>query len=205
MRGGFIGDLLDWIRPLFGSFGYLIVSVGTFLESAALTGLLVPGDVILALGGVYAGQGELVLAGVIACGAVAGILGETVGYLLGRRYGEGLVRNLPLIRRFRRRIDEARRSIEGNAGKTIVVGRFLTGAAGAIPFIAGASRVPPRTFFLYAVPTILVWSTTLALIGFFVGNHVETIDRILSTIGWFGLAIVAVVVGVWFWRRRRRR
>jgi membrane-associated protein len=205
MRGGLIGDLLDWIRPLFGSFGYLIVSVGTFLESAALTGLLVPGDVILALGGVYAGQGELVLAGVIACGAVAGILGETVGYLLGRRYGEGLVRNLPLIRRFRRRIDEARRSIEGNAGKTIVVGRFLTGAAGAIPFIAGASRVPPRTFFLYAVPTILVWSTTLALIGFFVGYHVETIDRILSTIGWFGLAIVAVVVGVWFWRRRRRR
>jgi membrane protein DedA with SNARE-associated domain len=42
----------------------------------------------------------------------------------------------------------------------------------------------------------------VTLVGFFVGNHVETIDRILSSVGWIGLAIVVTVVAVWLWRHR---
>jgi membrane-associated protein len=204
MRLAVVSELVDWVQPFFVTFGYVIVSAAMFLESAALTGIIVPGDVILALGGVYAGQGDLALAGVITCGAAFGVIGETVGYLLGRRYGDAVLRKLPLIRRFQKKIDEAEASIESNAGKTIVVGRFVTGAAGLIPFIAGASRVRPSTFFLYTIPTICVWATAVTLLGFFVGNHLETIDSILSSIGWIGLAIVVVIVGLWFWRHRAR-
>lgn len=204
MKLALVTELIEWVRPFFASFGYVIVSVAMFFESAALTGIVVPGDVILALGGVYAGQGELAVTGVIACGAAFGLLGETAGYLLGRRYGDGLLRRFPIVGRFQRKIDEAERSIEQNAGKTIVVGRFVTGAAGLIPFVAGASKVPPRTFFAFTVPTIVVWATAVTLLGFFVGNHVGTIDRILSSIGWIGLAIVTAVVGWWLWRHRGR-
>ena len=204
MKLAFVADLVEWVRPFFATFGYVIVSVAMFFESAALTGIVVPGDVILALGGVYAGQGDLAVAGVIACGAVFGLLGETAGYLLGRRYGDEVLRKAPLIGRFQRKIDEAERSIEENAGKTIVVGRFVTGAAGLIPFVAGASRVPPRTFFAFSAPTIVVWATAVTLLGLFVGNHIETIDRILSSVGWVGLAIVVTVVGLWLWRHRDR-
>jgi membrane protein DedA with SNARE-associated domain len=199
-----ISELIEWVRPFFTTAGYVIVSAAMFLESAALTGIVVPGDVILALGGVYAGQGDLAVAAVIACGAVFGILGETTGYLLGRRYGDGLLRRVPLLRRFQRKIDQAERSIEENAGKAIVVGRFVTGAAGLIPFVAGASNVPPKTFFAYTIPTIVVWATGITLVGLFVGNNVETIDRILSSVGWIGLAFVALVVGWWLWRHRGR-
>lgn len=198
-----VTELIDWVRPFFGTFGYAIVSAAMFFESAAFTGLLVPGDVILAVGGVYAAQGELALTGVIASGALFGLLGETTGYLLGRRYGDSLLRKAPILGRFQKRIDQAENSIETNAGKTIVVGRFVTGAAGLIPFIAGASRVPPRTFYLYTIPTIAIWSTAVTLLGYFVGNHVETIDRILSSIGWVGLALVVLLVGFWVWRQRR--
>lgn len=204
MKLALVTELIEWVRPFFASFGYVIVSVAMFLESAALTGIVVPGDVILALGGVYAGQGDLSAVGVIACGAVFGLLGETAGYLVGRRYGDGLLRRLPLLRRFGRKIDQAERSIKENAGKAIVVGRFVTGAAGLIPFVAGASRVRPGTFFLYTAPTILVWATAITLLGMFVGNNIGTIDRILSSIGWVGLAIVVTVVGLWFWRHRDR-
>jgi membrane-associated protein len=202
MRLAVVAELLEWIRPFFVTFGYAIVSGAMFLESAALTGIVVPGDVILALGGVYAGQGDLALAGVIACGAVFGTIGETVGYLLGRRYGDGLLRRLPLIRRFQRKLDQAQESISSNAGKTIVIGRFVTGAAGLIPFVSGASRVPAGRFFAFTIPTICVWATAVTLLGFFVGNHVGTIDRILSSVGWVGLAVVALIVGLWFWRHR---
>ena len=203
MRLALVTQLLEWLRPFFETFGYVIVSVAMFFESAAFTGIFVPGDVILAIGGVYAGRGELSLAGVIACGALFGILGTTVGYVLGRRYGDALLRRAPILRRFEDRLTQAQASIAANAGKTIVVGRFVTGAAVFVPFVAGSSGVRPRTFFAYAIPTMVVWAAGLSLIGFFVGNNVGTIDRIISRIGLAGLGLAALVIGFWIWRHRR--
>jgi membrane protein DedA with SNARE-associated domain len=203
MRLALVTQLLEWLRPFFETFGYVIVSVAMFFESAAFTGIFVPGDVILAIGGVYAGQGELSLTGVIACGALSGVLGTSVGYLLGRRYGDALLRRAPILRRFEGRLTQAQASIAANPGKTIVVGRFVTGAAVFVPFVAGSSRVPPRTFFAYAIPTMVVWAAGLSLIGFFVGNNVGTIDRIISRIGLAGLTLAALVIGFWIWRHRR--
>ena len=199
-----VTQLIDWLRPFFESFGYVIVSVAMFFESAAFTGILVPGDVILALGGVYAGDGELALAGVIACGATFGVLGATTGYVLGRRYGASLLRRAPFIHRFEDRLAQAQASIAANAGKTIVLGRFITGAAVFVPFVAGASGVRPRTFFVYAIPTMAVWTSALALLGFFVGNNIETIDRILSSVGLAGVGLGLLLLGIWIWRQRRR-
>jgi membrane-associated protein len=198
-----VTELIDWLRPFFVSFGYVIVSVAMFFESAAFTGVLVPGDVILAVGGVYAGSGELELAGVIACGATFGVLGATAGYLLGRRYGNSILLRIPFLRRFEDRLAQAQASVAANAGKTIVVGRFVTGAAVFVPFVAGASGVRARTFFLYAIPTMLIWTSALALLGFFVGNNIGTIDRILSGVGLFGVALGLLLLGIWLWRRRR--
>lgn len=204
MKLALVTELIDWVEPFFTTFGYAIVSVAMFLESAALVGLLVPGDVVLALGGVYAGQGELTAGWVIACAAIFGTLGESAGYLLGRRYGHSLLRRVPILRRFETKLDEAEASIKSNAGKTIMVGRFVTGAAGLIPFVAGAAGVTPRTFFAYAVPTLCVWATGVTLLGLFVGNNLGTIDRILARVGWIGVAILVVIVGVWLWRHRTR-
>jgi membrane-associated protein len=198
-----VTQLLEWLRPFFDTFGYVIVSAAMFFESAAFTGILVPGDVILALGGVYAGRGELALFGVIGCGALFGVLGTSTGYLLGRRYGDSVLRRAPILRRFEDRVVQAQASIAANAGKTIVLGRFITGAAVFVPFVAGASGIRARTFFAYAVPTMFIWTTGLALIGFFVGNNVETIDRVLSRIGLAGLGLGVLVVGFWIWRHRR--
>ena len=69
------------------------------------------------------------------------------------------------------------------AGKTIVVGRFATGAAGTVPFAAGVAQIPFGRFLLYAIPTIAVWATALVLLGALVGDNVETIDRIVDRFG----------------------
>jgi membrane protein DedA with SNARE-associated domain len=200
-----VTELVDWLQPFYSTFGYVIVPIATFLESAAFTGVVVPGDIILALGGVYSAQGDLALAIVIGLGWFGAFLGASTGYVLGRRYGDVVLLRIPFVDRFADQLEELKVSIERNAGKTIVVGRFVTGAGGFIPFVAGTSRVRPRTFFLYTVPTLLVWTTALALLGFFLGDHVERIDAILSGVGWGGLGILAVIVTVWFVRRRRRQ
>ena len=203
VRFALVTQLVEWLRPFFETFGYVIVSVAMFFESAVFTGIVVPGDVILAIGGIYAGQRELALAGVIACGALFGILGTSAGYFLGRRYGDALLRRAPILRRFEDRLTQAQASIAANAGKTIVLGRFVTGAAVFVPFVAGSSGVRPRTFFVYAVPTMMVWATGLSLLGFLVGNNVGTIDKIISRIGLAGLAVAALLIGFWIWRHRR--
>jgi membrane-associated protein len=201
-----VTEIVDWLRPAFSGGGYLIVSVAMFLESAAFVGLFVPGDVILAVGGVYAARGALSVPVVIGCGIVFGLLGETTGYLLGRRYGEDLLKRIPLLRRFEHRVDAMREAIRRNGGKSIVIGRFATGVAGTVPFAAGASDVDPKTFFIYTVPTVSVWAVGVVLLGYVVGNTVETIDRILTTFGGVVIALVAIALGgTWMFRRLRER
>jgi membrane-associated protein len=201
-----VTEIVDWLRPAFASGGYLIVSIAMFLESAAFVGVLVPGDVILAIGGVYAANGALSPPIVIVCGVVFGMLGETTGYLIGRRYGEAFLKRMPMVRRFERRVEAARASIRRNGGKAIVIGRFATGIAGTVPFAAGASGVDPKTFFMFTTPTVAIWAVGVVFVGYFVGNNVQTIDRILSAFGGVVLALVAVAVGgVWVYRRLRAR
>ena len=199
-----VTEIVDWLRPAFTTAGYAIVPAAMFLESAAFLGVLIPGDVILAVAGVYAGRGDMSVPIVIALGIAGALAGEMTGFLVGRRYGRSAVDHLPFAERIGRRVDRATDSIHSNAGKTIVVGRFATGVAGMVPFAAGMADVPTKTFVLYSVPLVAAWATGVVLLGVFVGNNVELIDRILSSVGWAVLGTVALVlVARWLWTRRR--
>jgi membrane protein DedA with SNARE-associated domain len=175
-----------------------------FLESALLLGLIVPGDVILALGGAYAANGTLSVPIVLACAIGFGWLGQTAGYLLGRRYGEALIHRAPLLNRFADRLDRAREALRRNAGKAIVLGRFATGLGSTLPFAAGVSRIEPRTFFAFALPTVAVWASLIVSIGYVAGDNLDTIDRILHAVGWVGLGLLVLAVAGWWLLRRRR-
>jgi undecaprenyl-diphosphatase len=200
----FVSEVIDWLRPAYANAGYAIVPAAMFLESAVLLGVVVPGDVILAMAGVYAARGVMSLAVLIPLAALATTAGEVAGYWLGRRYGRSMIRRVPFADRFEHRLDRAADAIARNAGRTIVAGRFATGAAGAVPFAAGLSNVPFPRFLLFSIPTIVVWATALVLLGRLVGDHVETLDRIVSSFGWAVLGlIVFAVAGRWAWRRWR--
>lgn len=199
-----VTEIVDWLRPAFTTAGYAIVPVAMFLESAAFLGVLIPGDVMLAVAGVYAGRGEMSVPIVIALGIAGALAGEMTGFLVGRRYGRTAIDHLPFADRIGRKVDRATDSIQANAGKTIVVGRFATGVAGIVPFAAGMADVPTKTFVLYSVPLVAAWATGVVLLGVLVGNNVDLIDRILSSVGLAVLGAVAVViVARWLWQRRR--
>ena len=68
-----IEEIVDWLGPLFESYGYLVIALAVMLERSILLGLIVPGDIILALGGIYAQQGDLSVVWVIVIGSVAAI------------------------------------------------------------------------------------------------------------------------------------
>src|SRR2546425_11897801 len=100
--------IVHWLQPAFLAAGYLIIAGGVLLERSIFLGLIVPGDLILALGGVYASQRKMNLIGVIVVGTLAAITGESIGFWLGRHFGVRLLRRLPFFgKRLSRVLEES--------------------------------------------------------------------------------------------------
>ena len=202
-----VEQLLDWVGPFFSTYGYALIVVATLLESSAFVGVVVPGDVILAMGGIYAARGELSLPWVIVLGALGTMGGESIGYWLGHRYGEALLRRLPFADRAQDKIDRAREAFARNDSKVLLVGRFASGLRVIVPFTAGMSQTTTyRRFMAFVIPTAIVWAVGVSLLGYLLGENVGLIDTILSRFGWGMLILVALVVaGNIIWRRVRGR
>jgi membrane protein DedA with SNARE-associated domain len=204
--GSIVVDLINWIQPYFVAAAYVIIPVAVMLERSVFVGLVVPGDLILALGGVYAGQGELSLGLVIGLGIFAAIIGESAGYWIGRRHGMGLVRRLPVLNRFDDRLERSEDFFRRNGGKTVVIGRYATAIGAFVPFTAGVAKMPYHRFLLYDVPSIIVWATAITVFGFYFGENLEFVDTVLSRFGLSVLGLVLVVfLGRFLLKRRRER
>ena len=202
-----IETLLDWIGPFFSTYGYVLIVAATMLESSAFVGVVVPGDIILAIGGVYAARGDLSLPWVIVLGALGTMAGESIGFWLGHRYGEALLRRLPFADRAQDKIDRAREAFARNDSKVLLVGRFASGLRVIVPFTAGMSETTSyRRFMAFVIPTAIVWAVGVSLLGYLLGENVGLIDTILSRFGWGMLALVVLAVaGNIIWRRVRGR
>jgi membrane protein DedA with SNARE-associated domain len=203
--------IVDWVEPAFASAGYLIIAGGVLMERSVFIGLIVPGDLILALGGVYASQHKMDLTAVIIIGTLAAISGESIGYWLGRRYGAGLIRRIPVVRRLGGHLENSQEYFRRHGGKTVAFGRYATAAGAFIPFSAGVGRMPYRRFLQFDVPAIVVWAAAISIFGFSFGQHLDFVDKVLSRFGYGVLALFILIFGgrfAWRWsvaRREQRR
>jgi undecaprenyl-diphosphatase len=204
----FVDTLIRWLTPAYQHTGYLIVAVAVLLERSLFIGLIVPGDVILAVGGVFAAKGDLTLPLVIVIGMLAATAGESIGYWLGRRFGFALIARIPVLRRFEPRIRAAEgRYFHGRgAGPTVAIGRYATAAGAFIPFTAGLGGMPYRRFLLWDVPAIALWATGITMFGYAFGRRLDVVDRVLSRFGYVMLGVlIGFLGGRWLWKRYRRR
>jgi membrane protein DedA with SNARE-associated domain len=199
--------IVHWLQPAFLAAGYFIIAGAVLMERSIFLGLIVPGDLILALGGVYASQGKLSLLGVIVVGTLAAIAGESIGFWLGRHFGVRLLRRLPVIgTRLSKVIEESEGYFKKHGGKTVAIGRYATAAGAFIPFTAGAARMSYPRFLAFDVPAIMVWATGISIFGFYFGRNLEFIDKVLSRFG-YGVLAVAILffAGRYLWKRRLER
>jgi membrane-associated protein len=201
-----IQELVDWVGPAFAAAGYWIIAAIVVMERSIFLGLIVPGDIVMALGGVYAARGDLDLVAVMVVGFLASAAGESIGYWLGNRHGVGLVSRLPFGDRLKRRLEAGRKHFREHGVLTVAFGRYATGAGSFIPFIVGAGDMPYHRFLAVDLAAIAVWAVGVALLGYLLGRNLELVDSILSNFGWIMLGLlVLAVAGRILWKRYRKR
>lgn len=199
-----MSGLLNQLTSLPAVWVYLVVGFLVFAEDALFIGFLLPGETAAILGGVTASLGRVSLPVMITIVVVAAVLGDTVGYQIGKHYGVRLLTVKPLARR-RERIDNARTLLARRGGPAVFLGRFVAFLRATMPFLAGTSHMPYHTFLAYNAAGGTAWGVGMVLLGYFAGASYKKIEHVFgqaAAITVAGVVIVAVVV--WQVRRRRR-
>ena len=131
---------LDRILNLDSVVVYLVVAALVFAEDAIFLGFVIPGETAAVLGGVTASLGHTTLVTMMVVVVAAAILGDSVGYLIGDRFGVRVL-DLPPLARRRERIDSARDLLARRGGLAVFLGRFVAFLRAVIPFLAGIAHM----------------------------------------------------------------
>ena len=193
---------LHGVLSLHGFAAYLIVGSLCFGEASVFVGFVLPGETAVVLGGVLASLHHVSLAMMLALVVVCTVLGDSVGYEVGRRFGPLLLRRVP--KRIRRATEEGRRFLERRGGLAVFLGRFTALFRAVIPGAAGLSTMRYRTFLFWNALGGLCWGTAFTLAGYLAGKSYE---RVISAAGTVSVSIIALVVlaiaGFVIWRKVR--
>ena len=193
----------DWIVDLFARYGYSVVFLGVLLEN---TGLPVPGETMLLAGAAMAQYGWLSLTRVILTAIAGAVLGDNLGFFIGRRYGRGLVERYGSRIGFTRaRLAQFDRFFQTHGGRTVFIARFITGLRVVGAVLAGASGLRWPTFLFYNAAGAIVWSTAVAFAGYSLAYSWDTLERWVGRTGLIAFALVAAIGIVAFVRARRTR
>jgi membrane-associated protein len=200
------GGVSGWLLHFHGTAAYALVGFLVFAEAALLVGFFIPGETAVVVGGVLAGLHQVNLETMMAVVVVCAIVGDSVGFEVGKRSGPWLLERRPL--KGRAGVRRTMAMLERYGGPAVFLGRFVAFARAIIPGLAGMSGLRYRVFLFYNALGGLVWGVGYTLLGFIVGI---SFAHILSTIGLWSIAVVgaivvaAVVTGVVVKRRERSR
>ncbi len=185
------------LLDLFGRYGYIVIFVPVMLETA---GLPLPGETTLLLSGVAASTGRIDPWVAIAVGSVAAILGDNIGYCIGRYGGRRLVMRLAHIGRIESSLAWGEQFFARHGGKTVFFARWLFGLRIFGAWIAGMVHMPWRAFFFYNAAGGVTWCASMVGLGYFFGHSLHAIEKLLGVGG--AIAAVSVVcIGLVMWRR----
>lgn len=186
-----------------GPWTYAVIGLLVFAEAAIFVGFVLPGETAVLLGGLLAATGHLSLWLLLALVVGAGVLGDSVGFEVGRRLGPRLEELRPL-RRHRARIESARGYLRRRGGRAVVLGRFTAFLRAMMPALAGASGMRYPRFLVFNVLGGLLWGAGVTLLGYFAGSSIDRVAESLGR-GSAALLIIVAVTGLVTWRLRSRR
>ncbi|HEU4567195.1 MAG TPA: DedA family protein [Marmoricola sp.] len=195
---------LDQILHLSPVWVYLVVGLLVFAEDAIFVGFVIPGETAAVLAGVATALGRADLGLAIAVVVVAAIVGDTVGYEVGKHLGPKLL-NLKILRKRRAGIDRALAFLRRRGGLAVFLGRFTAFFRAVMPALAGASRMHYPRFLAWNAAGGIVWGVGYVMLGHIAGSSYQQLESKVGHGAAIGVgAFVVLVIIVWRVRAHRR-
>ncbi len=194
-----MGHVLDAILRLPPWLALTLVFLLPALEASAFVGVVLPGEIGVILGGVLANQHKLPLAAVLVAGIAGAIIGDSVGYWVGKRYGESLLSRIPNRILRPEHIERSKETIRNFGGKAVFIGRFTAALRALVPGMAGMSRLHYGRFLAWNALGGLAWASAFTILGYLAGSQYQRLERYANLVG---LALLVAIVAFFVVRHR---
>ncbi|HWF41134.1 MAG TPA: DedA family protein [Acidothermaceae bacterium] len=196
--------LVEHILRLPSWIALLVVFAMPALEASTFLGFIFPGEIACLLGGVLASESKVSLAVVVVVAAAGAVIGDSVGFAVGYKYGDALLNKVPVRIIKPEHVVRTKELIVRLGGRAVFVGRFTAALRALVPGFAGVSKMHYRTFLIWNFAGGTLWATGVVVAGYLAGKSWHRVASDISIVGWVVLGLVIVIGVIWFLRRRRR-
>jgi membrane protein DedA with SNARE-associated domain len=193
---------VNHFEPLLVQYGVVIIMAAVAIEGF---GIPAPGQTLLVVGAVLAARGKFDITGLLAGVWVATVIGNLVGYYLGRLGGRRLLARLPINQGH---FDRMERLCKRHGAKLILVARFIDGLRQLSNLLVGVLQMPPLLFLLTTSVGAALWVGVWGLGAYHLGQNLHVFAaalRYLSPYTWSATLLVVVLLGVYLFRRSQNR
>jgi membrane-associated protein len=174
------------------------------VEASVFVGVVIPGEIGVILGGVLANQHKLSLIAVLAAGILGAIIGDSIGYWVGERWGEKLLRKIPDRIVKPENIERSYEAIRKLGGRAVFVGRFTAALRALVPGLCGVSQMPYRKFLAWNALGGATWASAFVVLGYLAGSQYKKIEKYANYIGIVLLVAIAAFIIYKVMRNRHR-
>lgn len=185
-----ISSIVDPILNFHGWPAYAVIGGLAFAEAAVFVGFVLPGEIAVIIGGVLAAKGNVQLPVMIAVAIVCAIAGDSVGYEVGKRYGNRILAT-KIFARYQRAIAGGRDGLLRMGGKAVFLGRWTAFLRAVTPGLAGTVSMPYRTFLTWNAAGGILWAGGFTVLGYIAGASYEKLEKYA---GWFSWVVLGLVV-----------
>jgi len=182
---------LETIQEIAHQYGYWTVFLGIMLENA---GIPLPGETITLVGGFLAGSGELNYWFVLGCAIAGAVLGDNVGYWIGKKGGWPLLIVLGRVFRITEaQLLEVKDQFSQNAARAVFLGRFIALLRIFAGPMAGIAQMPYPQFLLCNTAGATIWASVMVSLSFFVGELIS-LEQLISWVSKFAVVALLLVI-----------
>lgn len=160
---------------------YPIVFISALSESTPILGTLTPGTLFLLFFGYTSSVNAINIALVVLVATLGAILGDVIGYLLGRYATGWMLKHKRILKEVH--IEQGREFFSKHGGKSILIGRFVGPIRPIVPLIAGSIGMSMRKFLFWNILGAFLWATLYITLGFFFGAYARNIEKVVSDTG----------------------
>lgn len=199
-----MGHITDALLDLHGPVIYAVVAALVFAEAALFFGFVFPGETAIVVGGVLASQHRVSLPILLIVITLSAIIGDSVGYEIGRRFGDRLL-DTRALRKHRGKLGTAQDLLRRRGATAVFIGRFTALLRAIMPALAGSARMPYGRFLVFNALGGITWGVGFTMGGYLAGTAFEQVAQWAGRVLAIAVAVVVVIaLLVWFLRRRRR-